>query len=1166
MPQTQTEPTPEVVYKPKPTYHNPKTQRPTIRKPQTTTYKPRLTTTKKPQTTRRTTPTTPQIQYTNEKTPYPRRTSQRLRPTTEGPLKYVTQTEISAKKDKPLIKTTYYDDEESFGINKPHFSLKPTSSSIPPTEYFDEDNTPTFPSQHKDVPKRIEIVNKEIKNENRLPPIERPNRLPMRKQPTRNKIPPLRYTRRPTKPAEVSKTTTTIRPKLKEYVPKESKEKYVKEEVIKKPQFSLLGTKPPRIVKIEPAPTTTTESAVEYSPKIVYSFNEDSVKDKDKFVPSKEFYFPSFTDIPTQPPINPITQRVTTVRPLPPSPHQFIYDTPENHHPEVLPPVVNTPPHPYPNIPALEQSELQHISNSQDFNNNLSKDRHHILSKVQTQPWPNTKPIDNSDVHKKWPPINAPFKLQPPPLTQLKNRPGPPKLQLKHDLTNSQFIGRNPPNKRTRTRPPPFHMNRRRNPNENRVVNIDSGFNLPREAENLPPRNPFDSNRPPQNSPKQRILPQFRPNAGEPETTVGFKQPPIPKPLRNPNRRTKVPKNRPSFFDNFNFFRRTPVNRRRGETGSLVNTNTLQSKSKPKPSKKEADSEYLISHGPVPVQTQKVIVIGPFDRPPPGAPMILPEEKRVKSIQKPTIKKTISSAKPIGLFPPPPPPLFNTPLKTKVITAPKQQFSQVVNANMQIKTEPTRHSNTPLSSRRITVSNNDESKNNQITEPTLNNVNQNLSPVAQPYRGTPYVDQSMIKEQKTAYTKSEVKSSWPGRSSAVIYGRPVKQPNVINGNVGVAEVSTTLNVSKPPANNDKFNMNGPTLIDNVKQEDKDAIVAAQFYFPNLNTVQRSGQQRVIPLPIPVLTKNAPKKFYNKRPFAADRHIVVEGNFDGQSLSVPQPKYKTKYKSKPTNLSPFMLPPPPSYQKQPVHSSQKQPQVSHSLNIKSPLNKPVLPKMKDQFVVKTKFEYQNDSPKMVNNATDDVSDNTKEIPQKSDKVAPKQEVSIVTTGRPVYNNYRHSFKNRQALTTRNPSKPMRVTEFDPNANRTPIPTLKPNPKSFVEPSVPEHSYDGWVVIGSSLPDSVNPVVSYVKENTPKIKIKNSKEKTSTSDNHQNQSQVKYSKYHATQKEETPKGEIITGTPIKENVKDGSLVQYSTLLSIEAPDVVNSYLIPYSEQYQ
>ena len=72
-------------------------------------------------------------------------------------------------------------------------------------------------------------------------------------------------------------------------------------------------------------------------------------------------------------------------------------------------------------------------------------------------------------------------------------------------------------------------------------------------------------------------------------------------------------------------------------------------------------------------------------------------------------------------------------------------------------------------------------------------------------------------------------------------------------------------------------MNGPTLIDNVKQEDKDAIVAAQFYFPNLNTVQRSGQQRVIPLPIPVLTKNAPKKFYNKRPFAATAAAAAATN-------------------------------------------------------------------------------------------------------------------------------------------------------------------------------------------------------------------------------------------------------------------------------------------------
>jgi len=131
------------------------------------------------------------------------------------------------------------------------------------------------------------------------------------------------------------------------------------------------------------------------------------------------------------------------------------------------------------------------------------------------------------------------------------------------------------------------------------------------------------------------------------------------------------------------------------------------------------------------------------------------------------------------------------------------------------------------------------------------------------------------------------------------------------------------------------------------------------------------------------------------------------------------------------------------------------------------------------------------------------------------------------------------------TTSAPVTPMRVTEFNPFFARQAALKQHEDKGNFKPPALTESDYSGWKALNAGPQEGkgdANPVVSYVKENTPEIIIRS----PSSSDS-------------------DDIGEVITGTKFSERLgapaaKTGSqMVQFTSKLNVETPGVVRSYWI-------
>ncbi|XP_066980729.1 uncharacterized protein [Macrobrachium rosenbergii] len=313
---------------------------------------------------------------------------------------------------------------------------------------------------------------------------------------------------------------------------------------------------------------------------------------------------------------------------------------------------------------------------------------------------------------------------------------------------------------------------------------IEPGFTLPAEAGNLPKRPPQHNeirrNHVENNAPN--ILPQFRPNAHQNHETFGFQGPsdrvfrPQPRPVR-PDKRPPVSK-RPSFLENFSFFGRTPVNRRRGETGprSDINNPTDKAPNKQNMVDKTAGIHYQLTHGPLPKNAQRVVVIGPFKEPPPGAPIIPPPKNNMI----PHVN--------LSMQPPPPPP----PLPSRKVSPP------------------------PLL--------NHENLSQELPSSNAGHFDQAADRMGPGH----LLNQNIPQESKSQMNSpAEVPIQKGGKQEApdVIYGQPFHS----GANRRGPSAPSTDPTSQP-----KFN-----VMEEVSEEDKEAIIAGKFRFPPMS-VDRYG--------------------------------------------------------------------------------------------------------------------------------------------------------------------------------------------------------------------------------------------------------------------------------------------------------------------------------------
>ncbi|XP_037798894.1 pollen-specific leucine-rich repeat extensin-like protein 2 [Penaeus monodon] len=127
------------------------------------------------------------------------------------------------------------------------------------------------------------------------------------------------------------------------------------------------------------------------------------------------------------------------------------------------------------------------------------------------------------------------------------------------------------------------------------------------------------------------------------------------------------------------------------------------------------------------------------------------------------------------------------------------------------------------------------------------------------------------------------------------------------------------------------------------------------------------------------------------------------------------------------------------------------------------------------------------------------------------------------------------------TTSQPVTPMRITEYNPYYAHAP--QYDENRGGFKPPTIQSSSYDGWRVVGvPSTPlegqgDSLSPVVSFVKENTPEIIIRAPTRESSDDD-------------------------VVTGVisdRMGEVADEDQLVQFSSRLNVETPGIVQSYWV-------
>ena len=663
----------------------------------------------------------------------------------------------------------------------------------------------------------------------------------------------------------------------------------------------------------------------------------------------------------------------------------------------------------------------------------------------------------------------------------------------------------------------------------------EPGFALPVEAGNLPKR-PFQNGELPSyqlenNAPN--ILPQFRPNAPRQHETFGFQEPSErvfntrPRPMR-PDKRPVLSK-RPSFLENFNFFRRTPINRRRGVTGPRTDINNSQQKVTKNQNliDKTTAIHYQLTHGPLPKHAQKVVVIGPFKEPPPGAP-IIPVPKN-------------DNASPVNLpqdLPRPPPP---APPSRKV-SPPPISFQQ----NMSQESHVSKKGHFDEAEDRI--------GSEQLFSPTDNKHN---------FRGT-----------LTPQNREGVKEM-----SDVIYGQPLSFKSERVSAPGADQLQNNPPVARPESNK----------MEEVSEEHKEAIIAGKFRFPPLS-VDRSGAgndnafpQNVIPMPVPLLTpqQDSPVKWSvfgfgspSKSKPPSSEYVITQPP-RVQRPPLPPPPHKVNGLRAPPPLPPNLqhlhnkVHPNKSNSRRPVPSRYNQP-ISYDL--------PPTPARFVDFHQKNLTEdvpntNVTTSPPMTTTSTTVppstvistfIPFSVSAVTAKSTKPRPVYRPTVTTTeeqtttvktdiSTPAVNIQNVTSPPLvQISTTSQPVTPMRITEFNPY-NEYYRASVRDDSRGATEggfkaPVIKSSDYSGWKVVGAPrLPstgpgDGLSPVISYVKENIPDILI----------------APIRKSM------DRNIDGDIVTGV-ISDRMgevdddSDSQLVKYSSQFNVETPGIVRSYWV-------
>ncbi|KAK7074240.1 hypothetical protein SK128_020392 [Halocaridina rubra] len=654
-------------------------------------------------------------------------------------------------------------------------------------------------------------------------------------------------------------------------------------------------------------------------------------------------------------------------------------------------------------------------------------------------------------------------------------------------------------------------------PNAQDVIeHPESGFTLPAEAGNLPKRlnqnNELPTSTSKYNTPN--ILLQFRPNAPPQHETFGF--PDIPERNFNTQIQTLRPNNRPvlskrpSFLENFGFFR-SSINRRRGDTGPAVGINNAGNKV---PSKQRLANtqalHYQLTHGSLPKHAQKVMVVGPFDKPPPGAPVIpFPDRD--------------SSSHLLSLPPPPQPPL-----PSRRVTPPSINYSE------------NRHNKGFEGIQEVIVS-----KRGYFNDKDERNIHRPLKAV------TSSLDSGEKSERKV--------------ESDVVYGQPQNiRSRIPNG--------STPRPAQPLASRPKLvvpdnllpNVN---MEEEVSEEHKEAIIAGKFKFPALTSIKRSSagddsvsSQNYIPMPVPILPHQEPASsripenswtivgFQPSKTKAShiknsiNNHSLPQNESDSlPSLLVApttKPKtndqvHQTKYVArrpdvpKSGGLSDHLLPPPlvdsPVMNREQQEGSSTKDTEQTQLVI-LPTVSPISP---------------NTNPPVSYPQPVYLHFSTTSIPATTSTSKPSfinRNMKSQTTKYPLYT-------STETTQTTHLVTPMRITEFNPYYDH------KNNIAEsvsgvFKAPDIKD--YGGWKVVGvpptpSEGPgDALSPILTYVKENTPEIILM-----SPTSSTEENDKDV----------------DVITGVISGRmgEVMDGELVQYSSRFSVETPGVVRSYMV-------
>nr|XP_045603787.1 nascent polypeptide-associated complex subunit alpha, muscle-specific form-like [Procambarus clarkii] len=417
----------------------------------------------------------------------------------------------------------------------------------------------------------------------------------------------------------------------------------------------------------------------------------------------------------------------------------------------------------------------------------------------------------------------------------------------------------------------------------------EPGFTLPAEAGNLPRRRVQEENlvRPQLSGARPNVLPQFRPNAPPQQETFSSQGFPTrtfntqPRPLY-PDRRPVLSK-RPSFLDNFNFFERDPVNRRRGETGPLLEANSAGNKVATK-QKPDTEVRYQLTHGPAPKHAQKVMVVGPFQQPPPGAPIInLPNRD-------PSPQVTDQDS----IFLPPPPP----PLPSRRISPPPSTMSESTDDPVpEVKPQP------PISRR---------------TQPI-----ETVNGVVPPMLPTP---EALVENPPELLPREpEVTNIGMNNVPGVVYGRPVDpaiystpadktMTNVgVSYNVSRENTSSSTNISPSylsTLDSQYVPVSDDHVMEEVSDEHKEGIIAGKVRFPPMPIVERTGEDGqlrsgIIPVPVPIYASRQelpPQSFSDSfwsflgfgnskpEPVAAERRDVVEST---RIKKQPRTKSKTR---------------------------------------------------------------------------------------------------------------------------------------------------------------------------------------------------------------------------------------------------------------------------------